>query len=1172
MHYLPQNHFIFDGSEIWDETASDLNVYLMLRGQELLLRNGFNGPICDMIPPFAEEYDAPVFGVLPSGEWLQWTPTLMLEENGPSINDPSSNMSSKVLRDGGGEAVVATDGVLKCSNVQRSFMNEGTCFLSTLSTACSTSNPVGEVTMPINTTVILDLYALTGREIYAVKGLVMETISESPCAKTKSRWVVERGASCPLPSVLMTTTITALTAAITASTDNNEFVIDIDRKVACDVNDWNQSSDPINIQLQVGTDCFYHVHPDHLNVYDFSGWVTNHPGGPYHIQKWAQGWDGNPGWYLNYPFYGNETRKIPQHPMNRWVTKAKEPDIVKVGRLGDIIAYRDLPSELKTDDVAEYFGATPTIRTDGGVVVCGSLGEVSNNPTLSEIFDAQTTTVGASDDENLRNQKKAVWTEVALNSVDQLRQRVAWALAQIVTTVPVNIDAYVMTEVYLKYYDTFVKHAFGNYRDILVETSYSPLMAEHLSYLKSKSHSYVYETSNKMIARADENFAREVMQLFTIGLNLLNDDGTPMLDPSTGEPLQTYTNEDIESLARAWTGFDRVPVRGNYEDEQTGTSDNRIDPMLIVPDWRDPFPKSNLNSGFIGDGYKLCSSSDQSFLKKGAQYRLLGGKSTSELMRDPSFFTSTIMSGEVLRAVLTPSSQLYQELYNGGDYKLSVTLENDLVCTPGTLECQVDTLRIVKVGSVYYEFVEVPCVQLSFYNNGKQIQLTDSWRRGQMCANPALAQAQEACCREDRKDEVDKAVKVGNVTYLYEGERMTFEMARDRCVSYGRDLCNYDNVENQPFNNSGSATTRRGSGGYHWTNKDCGVNVKINSDGYIAIVHDASSSYTDTIPWLVEEKNTLNWFRVFWDGDGKYPGSSETNTCEANKCKTVTSNDGSSSCVCKTFVTDNVVFSSTNNVSTTNVLSQLFIGAVGPQAGSVPTNLANGLTVHVAGGIIDRETVFEVQDKGRTLFLKNTRSTVTLEGWTMTPQIYEAEDATINNAVVKSNYTTGAPNLSPTGKKYVDARSGNETTFLEWSVNVPNEGEYMISLRYAHHQSPRPLDVYVNGQVVIRQRANPNSLATFVNVASDPTPAQLPLARCAGDCDSDTHCMPGLFCMQLDNGEHVPGCTGTRSSTNSYDYCVDIDDFEYGFTLLPTGGWDDDWHMSKPLTVSLNGE
>jgi hypothetical protein len=91
----------------------------------------------------------------------------------------------------------------------------------------------------------------------------------------------------------------------------------------------------------------------------------------------------------------------------------------------------------------------------------------------------------------------------------------AWALAQIITAVPVNIDAYDNTEIFTHFYDIFVKHAFGNYRDILGETSFSPLMAEHLSYLKSKSHSYVYEFENKRIARADENFAREVMQLFS---------------------------------------------------------------------------------------------------------------------------------------------------------------------------------------------------------------------------------------------------------------------------------------------------------------------------------------------------------------------------------------------------------------------------------------------------------------------------------------------------------------------------------------------------------------------------------------------------------------------------------------------------------------------------------
>lgn len=85
------------------------------------------------------------------------------------------------------------------------------------------------------------------------------------------------------------------------------------------------------------------------------------------------------------------------------------------------------------------------------------------------------------------NQKHVVWSEIALNGEDQLRQRMAWALCQIVTTVPSNIDTRFQTEIYTEYYDKVcVKHAFGNYRDLLKEAAYSPLMAEHLSYLKSK--------------------------------------------------------------------------------------------------------------------------------------------------------------------------------------------------------------------------------------------------------------------------------------------------------------------------------------------------------------------------------------------------------------------------------------------------------------------------------------------------------------------------------------------------------------------------------------------------------------------------------------------------------------------------------------------------------------
>ena len=135
--------------------------------------------------------------------------------------------------------------------------------------------------------------------------------------------------------------------------------------------------------------------------------------------------------------------------------------------------------------------------------------------------------------------------------------------------------------------------------------------------------------------------------------------------------------------------------------------------MRIVPEWRDPFPKSHLNGGFIGDGQILCKDlPNQAFLKAGAGYRLLGASSRPELMKDPSEFSDDYRG--LLRAELSDSSQLYATLYNGGDYKMYVELDTDLNCTAGAFdECQVDTLRVVKVGSIYYEYVERPCVQVS---------------------------------------------------------------------------------------------------------------------------------------------------------------------------------------------------------------------------------------------------------------------------------------------------------------------------------------------------------------------------------------------------------------------------------------------------------------------------
>ena len=138
-----------------------------------------------------------------------------------------------------------------------------------------------------------------------------------------------------------------------------------------------------------------------------------------------------------------------------------------------------------------------------------------------------------------------------------------------------------MSEIFLNYYDIFVRHAFGNYLDVLREVAYSPMMGEMLSFVDSKSTTFVLkDTGDKVFP--DENFAREIMQLFTIGVHKLSMDGTPILD-SNGHAIPTYDNSDIQTFSRAWTGYTRLPRRANIEG--LNWYENRIDPMRIQGLW-----------------------------------------------------------------------------------------------------------------------------------------------------------------------------------------------------------------------------------------------------------------------------------------------------------------------------------------------------------------------------------------------------------------------------------------------------------------------------------------------------------------------------------------------------------------------------------------------------------
>ena len=149
-----------------------------------------------------------------------------------------------------------------------------------------------------------------------------------------------------------------------------------------------------------------------------------------------------------------------------------------------------------------------------GVVVCGSPGEVASDPELDDFFDIENEYLDSLVE---RWSHKTVWFNVALSANDQLRQRVAWALSQIFVVSPSQIGSgQTLKETYMAYYDIFVRNAFGNYRDIIKEVAYHPRMGEMLTYINNKGSHYEWHRKKTMLF-PDENFARELFQLFTTG-------------------------------------------------------------------------------------------------------------------------------------------------------------------------------------------------------------------------------------------------------------------------------------------------------------------------------------------------------------------------------------------------------------------------------------------------------------------------------------------------------------------------------------------------------------------------------------------------------------------------------------------------------------------------------
>ncbi len=231
------------------------------------------------------------------------------------------------------------------------------------------------------------------------------------------------------------------------------------------------------------------------------------------------------------------------------------------------------------------FGPTLTdINHVQSVGVSGYLTEQFTMPTT--VLPAITTPPPTLCATNTIPCEQSEWWKVMLTGQDQLRQRVAFALSEIfvVSTNSVNAQSVVTFQ------NTLANDAFGNFYTIMQDVSLSPAMGGYLNMLNSAKPGVV----GGVAQIANENYARELMQLFTTGIDMLNQDGTLQLDGS-GNTIPVYTEAQVQAFARAYTGWTYGNVSGTGAATKFPQSANYTVPMTYYDAQHDMTAKVLLN-------------------------------------------------------------------------------------------------------------------------------------------------------------------------------------------------------------------------------------------------------------------------------------------------------------------------------------------------------------------------------------------------------------------------------------------------------------------------------------------------------------------------------------------------------------------------------------------------
>ena len=819
------------------------------------------------------------------------------------------------------------------------------------------------------------------RYVYTVRGLRLEGPYATPvCSGSRSRWLNTgpAGSCTETPGVGAATRNTIAATLAAGGTDkSNPLLRDIVLIAgpSCDENDL----DTIGASVASDGFCWQNIHPDEYSVRDATDWNDAHDGNA------AAAANGNPNPIAAFAVAGGSTLFYPaSHMMARWEARASVMPVL--GRQGDEIAFSSLPFQLQTIAFALRVGALSAPPV-GGAMACGSLDEVENIPSLGNHYPIGTRFNEYPGDETaqratetvmrIRSATENLLTNVMHKAPDQLRQRVAWTLSNILVMSTATLTGFQeRMEGFAHYYDGFTANAFGSFFDVLKHVSFNRFMGSYLTFIGSRSHA----TSGNF---PDENYAREIMQLFSIGLVELNDDGTPIVDPSTGIPYPTYTQDDIVDYARVWTGFESASWRTNSVDER---GSNAFDPMRINVRYRDVMPKNKLgrDKGYLGDNYPLCNTlPPRSWLMEGARYRFVGDSSG-----EGSSVDSNTQWGQ-----LEPASDGSSPLYNAlcarsgpgapCSFPGAVTLPTSIPCT-SPQECDADTVTSVKIvdpynGAVYYyRHRSVPCVRLTLFDEGQIVRRSSR----EICANPEHAAGVPTCC----DPEVSLTSPRSGIADLciHGNEWVKYNTAVSRCAAAGYVPC-------EPLNNAGSFSWTCATAVPMWSQTTCKVQAQVYDSGRVGVVDVAAPTSEPEV-----NPTSDNFFRVHWNGEPATPNAARQ--CVAG-CTPTNTTDGLS-CLCDISVSETPVFSSVaglTNYTANEIANMAHVGSANPAlypegtfvmcTDPVCTDFANatGVTVWLAGddtsSSLSTGSVFALppfRAGGRPRYVRNLVSTVYL--------------------------------------------------------------------------------------------------------------------------------------------------------------------------------------------------